>query len=65
MDRITRSMNSAALVACTVVAFLTSHRMGLAFRHEDWLAVPLYGGLLAVLVWLWFRLERDVKKAQR
>lgn len=63
MDRLTRLINAGALVACTVLAFLTSHRMGQAFRHEDWLAIPLYGGLLAGLVWLWFRLEKHVKQA--
>jgi hypothetical protein len=52
-------------VVCTVVAFLTSHRVGQALRHEDWLAVPLYGVFLVGLVWLWFRLERQVKQAQR
>jgi hypothetical protein len=65
MDRITKSINSGALVACTIVAFLTSHRVGQAFRHEDWLAAPLYGVLLAVLIWLWFRLERQMKQTRR
>ncbi len=62
MDRMMKLINAGALVACTVLAFLTSHRMGQAFRHEDWLATPLYGALLAVLVWLWFRLEKQVKQ---
>jgi uncharacterized membrane protein len=61
----TRLINAAALVACTITAFLTAHRAGQSFRHEDWLALPLYGGLLAGLVWLWFRLEKQVKQAQR
>ena len=63
MDSITRLINAGALVACTIMAFLTSHRVGQAFRHEDWLAFPLYGVLLAGLVWLWFRLEKQVKQA--
>ncbi len=65
MDRITRLINAGALVACTVLAFLTSHSVGQAFRNENWLALPLYGAFLAVLVWLWFRLEKDAKQAQR
>lgn len=65
MDRIPRLINPGALVACTIVAFLTSHRLGEAFRTANWLALPLYGALLAALVWLWFGLERQVKQAQR
>lgn len=65
MDRTMKLINAGALVACTVAAFLTSHRLGRAFRHEDWLALPLYGVLLAGLVWLWFRLEKQVKLAKQ